>query len=90
MTTIVKLFCLLLLLAGTRAPRSLKELEEGYIHGKGLTRDDKVALEFMFALSVMSLVFFIMLRFCPPLCRRESEHDRRLYLDTQLQVGELY
>ena len=74
-----------------RALRSLEEFEEDYMaDGKGLSRSDKVALEFMFALSVMSLVFFIMLRFCPPLCRRESEHDRRLYLDTQLQVGEIY
>ena len=56
---------------------------------KGLDTADKNAIEVMFGVSMLSLVFFILLYICPPLCRQETKALHRRYIDTQLQIGEL-
>ena len=55
----------------------------------GLDKTDKGAIEFLFGVSLLSLLFFVALFFCPPLCRQETKTLHRRYIDTQLQIGEL-
>ena len=44
----------------------------------------------LFSVSVLALLFFFMLDFCPPLCRLENRTTPRPYIDTQLQTGEIF
>ena len=55
----------------------------------GTPRRGRNAIAFLFGLSVVSLVFFIFLQICPPLCRQETKTLHRRYIDTRLSLGEV-
>ena len=55
----------------------------------GSPRRGRNAIAFLFGLSVVSLVFFVSLYICPPLCRQETKTLHRRYIDTHLSIGEV-